>query len=102
MRPISRTNLSQARGDKLDILESFKNQYANFGVAINLKSVVELRAGYRHNLSSNNVESDSNQSSGLYTLGAGFQSNYFEFDLGLQVSPDSDELGLGLQTIYMF
>lgn len=78
------------------------SQYGNIGVVINAWNFAELRAGYRHNFASTDVESDADSSSGLVTLGAGLFLGPVQADLAIQASPDGDEAGLAFQTMVTF
>lgn len=73
-------------------------QYASVGAVINAWDFIELRAGYRHNLiSDDELDASTSDSQGLVTAGAGIFIGPIQFDLGLQAS--DGEVGGSLQTM---
>ncbi len=73
-------------------------QYASLGAVINAWDFIELRAGYRHNLiSEDDLKASTSDSQGLITAGAGIFIGPVQFDLGLQAS--DGEVGGSLQTM---
>lgn len=86
----------------LDLTENkgigFENntQYAAFGVELDLLDFLQLRAGLRHNLNSDDPTIDSD----IASLGVGFSLFAVQLDLG--VAGNSDELNAGLQVAVKF
>ena len=94
-------DVTESKGPTLeDGREFFKgSQYANLGVILNAWDFLELRAGYRQNLVSSAASNNTEESDGLVTVGAGLYLGGVQFDLGLQASPEMDDVGGGLQAM---
>ena len=94
-------DLTESKGPTLaDGRKFFKgSQYANVGLVLNAWDFAELRAGYRHNLASSTVTTQTDKSDGIVTFGAGLYLGPVQFDLSLQASPELDDLGGGLQAM---
>ncbi|GAB2999243.1 conjugal transfer protein TraF [Psychrosphaera aestuarii] len=94
-------DLTESRGPEFANGDQFfrGSQYASFGAVLNAYDFLELRAGYRHNLADKVGNSTSDESDGLITVGAGLYLAGIQFDLGLQASPELDDVGGGLQAM---
>jgi len=101
LRIAADVDATESKGPMLeDGREFFKgSQYASVGAILNAWDFLEIRGGYRHNLASSAVNKNTEESDGLVTLGAGLYLGGLQFDLGLQASPELDDIGGGIQAM---
>ncbi|MUH72760.1 type IX secretion system membrane protein PorP/SprF [Psychrosphaera haliotis] len=94
-------DLTESKGPQFANGEQFfrGSQYGSVGAVINAYDFLELRAGYRHNFADKVGNSTTDESDGLITVGAGVFLGGVQFDLGLQASPELDDVGGGLQAM---